>query len=275
MSLLTLGAVAIARDLTGQGDPLAKDATVSKTRLVGVGDDQSVEPPTTTEPAAPTTAAVASFGQLLVAQIPSEALIAYTTLLALFSASGGSYTSALWAVYGAAIVVCAVAVLAGYLAQRDYTFDDTDGAQGATTATTTGSAATGSTTETTVTGPAQNTTRPGRRTIVARTRHVARRKAPPAVPAGSHRDALHGRVWADRAGISPAIGLGHRIRTLVRLSGRRRRRPDVRLRAAAGQGKRRQRDTQTEVVTQAPLGDLGRTTGILLAKCFWVMSPLQ
>ena len=74
MSLLTLGAVAIARDLTGQGDPLAKDATVSKTRLVGAGD-QTTEPPTTGSAATPT-ANVASFGQLLVAQIPSEALIA-------------------------------------------------------------------------------------------------------------------------------------------------------------------------------------------------------
>ena len=156
MSLLTLGAVAIARDLTGHGDVLAKDATVSKTRLVGVGDHQTVEPLTTTEPAAPTTAAVASFGQLLVAQIPSEALIAYTTLLALFSASGGSYTTALWAVYGAAIVVCAVAVLAGYLAQRDYTFDDTGAAQGTTT--NTRGAATGPATQTTgVAGPAQVT----------------------------------------------------------------------------------------------------------------------
>ena len=126
MSLLTLGAVAIARDLTGHGDVLAKDATVSKTRLVGAGDE-ATEPPTTGSATTPT-ASVASFGQLLVAQIPSEALIAYTTLLALFSASGGSYTTALWAVYGAAIVVCAVAVLAGYLAQRDYTFDDTGGA---------------------------------------------------------------------------------------------------------------------------------------------------
>jgi hypothetical protein len=188
MSLLTLGSVAIGRDLAGQGDPLAKDATVSKTRLVLAGD-QTTEPPTTGLADTPT-ASVASFGQLLVAQIPSEALIAYTTLLALFSASGGSYTTALWVVYGAAILVCAVAVLAGYLGQRDYAFDDTGGAQGTTTTTT-------------------------------------------------------GR--ADRVGISAAIGIGHRVRTLVRLPGRRRGCPDVSLRAAPGQGKRRQRHTQIEV----------------------------
>jgi len=46
MSLLPLGSVAIGRDLAGLGDPLAKDATVSKTRLV-LADDQTTEPPTT------------------------------------------------------------------------------------------------------------------------------------------------------------------------------------------------------------------------------------
>jgi hypothetical protein len=82
---------------------------------------------------------VASFGQLLIAQIPAEALIAYTTLLALFSAgditvnAGGisyttantSYSAGRWVVYAAAIVVCAAVVPSSYFAQRDYSFEDT------------------------------------------------------------------------------------------------------------------------------------------------------
>jgi hypothetical protein len=68
---------------------------------------------------------VASFAQLLVAQIPTEALLAYTTLLALFSVGGGAYNTGRWGLYAATIVVCAVSVIGGYLAQRDYGFDDT------------------------------------------------------------------------------------------------------------------------------------------------------
>jgi hypothetical protein len=68
---------------------------------------------------------VASFARLLVAQIPSEALLAYTTLLAVFSVGGGAYNTGRWGLYAAAIVVCGVAVIGGYLAQRDSGFDDT------------------------------------------------------------------------------------------------------------------------------------------------------
>lgn len=134
MSLLTLGSVAIGRDLAALGSPLAKDATVSKTRAVS---EETAGQSATGEPTA--TPSVAGFGQLLVAQIPSEALIAYTTLLALFSASDGSYTTGKWVVYGAAIVVCAVAVLASYLAQRDYIFDDSGDTRGVVTLATTDS----------------------------------------------------------------------------------------------------------------------------------------
>jgi hypothetical protein len=65
---------------------------------------------------------VASFGKLLVAQIPSEALLAYTTLLALFSAAGTSYKTGRWILYGASLVACAAVVLSSYFAQRDYDF---------------------------------------------------------------------------------------------------------------------------------------------------------
>ena len=142
MSLLTLGSVGIGRDLASPGHALTKDATVSKTRVVALAPSstttQSTVPPGSPPPPPPpstgtsgdeasadsTAGSVASFGQLLVAQIPSEALIAYTTLLALFGAGGSSYQPGRWVVYGATIAVCAGVVLSSYIAQRDYEFDD-------------------------------------------------------------------------------------------------------------------------------------------------------
>jgi hypothetical protein len=94
MSLLTLGSVAIGRDLAGLGDPLAKERDRVETRVVDASD-QTAGAPTTGQPAATPTASVAGFGQLLVAQIPSEALIAYTTLLARYLAQR-DYTFGLW-----------------------------------------------------------------------------------------------------------------------------------------------------------------------------------
>jgi|SRR5450755_646919 hypothetical protein len=123
MSLLTMASVAISRDIAGHGEPLAKDATAAKTRIAAAAD-QGIGQPGAGAPATAPPAGVASFGQLLVGQIPSEALIAYTTLVALFSASGATYATGLWVVYGAAIVVCAAAVLGSYFAQRDYDFAD-------------------------------------------------------------------------------------------------------------------------------------------------------
>lgn len=136
MSLLTMASVAIGRDLAPQGAPLTKDATVSKTR-VAAANDSTAAAPAAADPAVAPASSVAGFGQLLVAQIPTEALIAYTTLLALFSATGAAYTTGLWFVYGASIVVCAAAVLAGYFAQRDYALTEPDGVRGSDTATTT------------------------------------------------------------------------------------------------------------------------------------------
>ena len=124
-----MAAVAVGRDHADQGQPLAKSALATHfrtTTAVQAEQGQPIPAPGATPPATPPTG-VAGFGQLLVAQIPSEALVAYTTLIALFSASGGVYQAGLWAVYGAAIVVCGAAVLAGYLAQRTYGFADTDG----------------------------------------------------------------------------------------------------------------------------------------------------
>jgi hypothetical protein len=86
MALTTMGRIAVGRDLTPHGN--------------GAG----------------------SFAQVLVAQIPGEALVAYTTLLALFSRSGDSYVLGRWVLYGATVAVCGVIVLTTYLAQRDYEF---------------------------------------------------------------------------------------------------------------------------------------------------------
>ncbi len=69
------------------------------------------------------TGSVAGFAELLVAQIPSEALLAYTTLLALFSVGGPSYNLGRWILYGSAIFTCAVTVMAAYIAKRDYGFE--------------------------------------------------------------------------------------------------------------------------------------------------------
>jgi hypothetical protein len=132
MSLLTLGSIAVGRDLANTGQPVAKNPTVSKAQILAP-DAQAGRPTSgallAEQPAAgsaltPTPpGSVATFGQLLVAQIPSEALLAYTTLLAVFTA-GGSYTEGRWILYAAAIVVCAVTVLGNYFAQRAYGFDD-------------------------------------------------------------------------------------------------------------------------------------------------------
>ncbi len=94
MSLHTLGSVGVERDRAPAGQPVAKP----------------------NQPAG----GAAGFGQLLVAQIPSEALVAYTTLLALLAAGGSAYRTGRWIVYVAAVVVCAAAVLGSYFAQRDY-----------------------------------------------------------------------------------------------------------------------------------------------------------
>jgi hypothetical protein len=138
MSLLTLASVAVARDLTDAGRPLAKNPALSTIRGLAPGPAEQPAPEKRATGASAErpggqpdgggqvpAGGGTSFAQLLVAQIPSEALLAYTTLLALFSVGGGAYNTGRWGLYAAAIVVCGVAVIGGYLAQRDYGFDDT------------------------------------------------------------------------------------------------------------------------------------------------------
>jgi hypothetical protein len=139
MSLVSLASVAVARDLSASGQPLRKDATVSNIGVAALGagtgqpapGEQAALLPAAQAAGQPggtagaTAGTVASFAQLLVAQIPSEALLAYTTLLALFSIGGVSYEPGRWGLYAASIATCAAAVLGSYLGQRDYGFDDT------------------------------------------------------------------------------------------------------------------------------------------------------
>jgi len=111
MSLLTMGTIAVGRDLADQGQPLAESIAVRR---------ELTAPPDGSSAAVPL-ASPASFGKLLVAQIPTEALIGYTTLLALFTAGGrGEYTPGRWALYVAAIFVCALTVFVSYFAQKRY-----------------------------------------------------------------------------------------------------------------------------------------------------------
>jgi hypothetical protein len=67
---------------------------------------------------------VAHFAQLLIAQIPSEALLAYIALLALFSAAGEGYVTGRWVLYGFSLPACAVAVAGAYFVKRGYVLDD-------------------------------------------------------------------------------------------------------------------------------------------------------
>jgi hypothetical protein len=90
---------------------------------LGIGRDHAASGQAVPMPNQPADSA-ASFGQLLVAQIPSEALVGYTTLLALLAAGGSAYRTGRWILYVVAIVVCAAAVLGSYFAQRNYDLED-------------------------------------------------------------------------------------------------------------------------------------------------------
>ncbi len=78
MSLLSLASVAVARDLAGTGEPLAKAATVSKTVAVAgaaAQDQPASQSATPDNPAVSADAApgsTAGFAQLLVAQSPGK-----------------------------------------------------------------------------------------------------------------------------------------------------------------------------------------------------------
>jgi hypothetical protein len=92
MSLLLAGTVGVSRDLAAPKEPISIAPADS-----GAG-------------------ATAGFGQLVVAQIPGEALLAYTTLLALFSASSTGYQTGRWILYGLSLPACAAVVLSAYVA---------------------------------------------------------------------------------------------------------------------------------------------------------------
>jgi hypothetical protein len=94
MSLLVAGTVGVCRDLAAPSD-----------RIRMHGDDRS-------------SAGGVTFGHLVVAQIPGEALLAYTSLLALFAGSADGYRMGRWILYGVSMPVCAAVVLSSYLARR-------------------------------------------------------------------------------------------------------------------------------------------------------------
>ena len=85
--------------------------------LVGIERDRTV---TSARPSTPTT----GFGQLVVAQIPSEAIVAYAALLAVFGVAGSAYRPGLWVLYGAMVALCPVVIITSYLANRTYGFVD-------------------------------------------------------------------------------------------------------------------------------------------------------
>lgn len=124
MSLLTLGSVGVGRDLANAGDLVTTDSVAHRPRRTQVA--RAAHGAAAEHASTGTAADVATFGQLLVAQIPSEALLAYTTILALFAAAGPdqSYKAGRWVVYVGAILVSAAGVLASYTSQRHYRFAD-------------------------------------------------------------------------------------------------------------------------------------------------------
>jgi hypothetical protein len=135
MSLLSMASVAVARDHAQLGQVLSETAVVPQLAAAAVsGGPVGANAPAQSDGADETPAGgVAGFGQLLVAQIPGETLLAYTTLLALFAAGGGGYTTGRWVLYAATLVASAAVVLGAYFAKRDYSFDTTGTAEIAAT----------------------------------------------------------------------------------------------------------------------------------------------
>ena len=132
MSLVSMASVAVARDFAPAGQPL--NSLPMGAPLSGLPDPQPDMTPTrpmTTLPrthelvqnrtAAPPVETAAGFAQLLAAQIPGEALVAYTTLLALFYSAGASYNTGRWVLYGFSVMACGATILATYCAKRNYT----------------------------------------------------------------------------------------------------------------------------------------------------------
>ena len=131
MSLLSLADVGIYRDQTSPGQSItakakfpSSTATRARVPVADVTSQPAADAPTV--PSADTgEISVVSYGKLLTAQIPGEALLAYTTLLALFPADS-NYEPGRWIIYAAAMVVCAAVVIGAYLARRIDNFHDRD-----------------------------------------------------------------------------------------------------------------------------------------------------
>jgi len=143
MSLACMASLAVARDLAPAGQPL-NSVTISSAQggfpppappgeLPYAQSGMPAKGPTATSPrptevaSAPLVHTAAGFAQLLAAQIPAEALVAYTTLLALFLDAGAAYNMGRWVLYGFSVIACGATILATYYAKRDYTLDHGDG----------------------------------------------------------------------------------------------------------------------------------------------------
>jgi hypothetical protein len=126
MSLLSIGAVGIYRDLAPRAARISAKAGAVADTSAGPHRGPATAGTTVGDGAGGTQDAgsVASFAQMLVAQIPSEALVAYTTLLAVFAVGGGGYQPGRWILYGLSLPACAAAVICSYLAKRGYGFQD-------------------------------------------------------------------------------------------------------------------------------------------------------
>jgi hypothetical protein len=90
--------------------------------LSQVAIDRDKASPTPGAAENPQRPSIAGFGPLLVAQIPSEAIVAYAALLAVFGAGGSQYRTGRWVLYGVVVALCPIVVITGYLAKRSYGF---------------------------------------------------------------------------------------------------------------------------------------------------------
>jgi hypothetical protein len=106
MSLVLAGSVAVSRDLAEPGKPIQCPTKPAM--------------PSGSTPLAQPANATTNFSHLIVAQIPTEALLAYTTLLALLTVSKDGYHVARWAIYLVSLPICGAVVFASYLRQRTY-----------------------------------------------------------------------------------------------------------------------------------------------------------
>jgi hypothetical protein len=106
MSLASAATLAVHRDLTSHKQPVRCVTPTSVSSRATVDDTSDT--------------GLARFSHIVAAQIPSEALIAYTTLMALLTVSKDGYHEARWAIYAASVPACGLIVLAAYVQQRGH-----------------------------------------------------------------------------------------------------------------------------------------------------------